>query len=75
MAERELDCSGMNCPMPIVKVSKEARDLEEGDVLKVTSTDPAFGPDIEAWAKKSGNRLESLTESDGKILAVIVIVE
>lgn len=75
MAEKDLDCSGMNCPMPIVKVSKEARDLEDGDILRVTSTDPAFGPDIEAWAKKSGNSLESITESGGTIVAVIKIVE
>jgi TusA-related sulfurtransferase len=37
--DRELDTSGLKCPMPVVKARKEVRTLEPGQVLKVISTD------------------------------------
>ena len=34
-----LDCSGLNCPMPVIKTSKAIKQLEVGQILKVVSTD------------------------------------
>ncbi|MCA9053082.1 MAG: sulfurtransferase TusA family protein [Planctomycetaceae bacterium] len=31
MNTRELDCRGMNCPMPIVEMSKAAKELASGN--------------------------------------------
>lgn len=33
-----LDCSGMLCPVPIVKTSKVMKGLEAGQILKMIST-------------------------------------
>ena len=49
--DKELDTSGLNCPMPVVKARKEVRTLEPGQVLKVVSTDRGSIKDFQGWAK------------------------
>lgn len=53
----QLDCKGLRCPMPIVRVGLAMRQLAAGEQLTVEATDPAFQPDISAWARKTGHRL------------------
>lgn len=50
-----LDACGLQCPGPIMKLSKKIIELTDGDILKVTSTDPGFMVDAEAWCKKIGH--------------------
>ena len=45
----ELDCSGLNCPLPILKTKKAVDKLESGQILKMVSTDPGSCNDVEAW--------------------------
>ncbi|MFN8382484.1 MAG: sulfurtransferase TusA family protein [Anaerolineales bacterium] len=60
-----LDCSGLLCPMPIVKTSKAIKELESGQILKLIATDPGSPPDIEAWSRQTGNELlRSTTENE-----------
>ncbi len=59
-----LDCKGLSCPMPIVKVSKAMKELESGQTLSVEATDPAFIPDIEAWTRKTGHILVHIESGD-----------
>ena len=55
----ELDCKGLNCPMPIVRLSQTMRTLESGQRVAVEATDPAFRADVEAWARRFGHQIES----------------
>jgi tRNA 2-thiouridine synthesizing protein A len=55
--DQELDCSGMACPMPILKTKKAMDALQTGQVLKMVATDPGSVPDVEAWTNKTGNEL------------------
>jgi len=62
---KELDATGLNCPMPILRAKKELKGMGPGEVLKVMSTDPGSVKDFEAFAKQTGNELlESTTEGD-----------
>lgn len=64
-----LDCSGMLCPMPIVKTSKAMKELESGQILKMVATDAGSPPDIAAWSRQTGNELLlSTTNEDGKFV-------
>ena len=58
--EIELDCTGLACPGPIMKLSKTMEDLNPGDVVEVTVSDPGFAQDGPAWAKAHGNTVLSL---------------
>ena len=63
--DRELDCKGLLCPMPIIKVSKEVKTMQVGQILKMVATDPGSIPDMDAWAKETGNELLDARQ-DGK---------
>ena len=52
-----LDCSGMQCPGPIMKVFENVQKMKEGEVLEVMASDPGFIRDIEAWCRRTGNTL------------------
>ncbi|MCC6646729.1 MAG: sulfurtransferase TusA family protein [Polyangiaceae bacterium] len=65
MAVVELDCKGLNCPMPIVKISRAIKALQIGDRLHVLASDPSFKADVEAWAKRLGHTLVEFTETSG----------
>ena len=52
-----IDCSGMQCPGPIMKVFETMRELKDGDVMEVSASDPGFARDIGAWCRRTGNTL------------------
>ncbi|MDD9945747.1 MAG: sulfurtransferase TusA family protein [Myxococcales bacterium] len=66
MATQQLDCKGLNCPMPIVKISKAIKKIGAGDRLEVEASDPAFQADVEAWSKKTGHALVEFTDGEVK---------
>lgn len=62
---KELDASGLNCPMPILRAKKALKELSPGDVLRVIATDPGSVKDFEAFAKQTGNELLESVEEGG----------
>lgn len=56
-ADRELNCKGMLCPLPIIKVSKEIKAMPVGQVLKMIATDKGAPADMQAWSRQTGNDL------------------
>lgn len=50
-----LDCSGLQCPGPIMKVSEAISNMKEHDLLEVSATDMGFSKDIQSWCKRTGN--------------------
>jgi len=62
---KELDASGLNCPMPILRAKKALKELQSGDVLRIIATDPGSVKDFEAFAKQTGNELLESNEEDG----------
>ena len=55
--DKEIDTSGLNCPLPILKAKKALNDMSSGQVLKVITTDPGATRDFEAFARQTGNEL------------------
>lgn len=69
--DRELDASGLNCPLPILRARKALGDMERGQVLRIISTDQGSVKDFEAFSKQTGNPLLSSAEEGGKFIFVI----
>ncbi|MDP7136423.1 MAG: sulfurtransferase TusA family protein, partial [Candidatus Poseidoniia archaeon] len=46
--DRLLDCSGLSCPLPILKTKKTMDGMVGGEVLKMISTDPGSLNDVNA---------------------------
>ena len=57
-----LDCKGLSCPMPMMKLSKAMKGLNSGEILEMLGTDPGKKSDIPKWCEKTGHTL--LEEGD-----------
>lgn len=59
----KVDCCGLQCPGPIMRVYKEIEKINEGDVLEVHVTDSAFSNDIKSWCERTGNTLVGIEKT------------
>ncbi|MFL0796943.1 MAG: sulfurtransferase TusA family protein [Cellvibrionaceae bacterium] len=66
--DQELDASGLNCPMPLLKAKRALNELESGQCLKVIATDPGSQRDIASFAKLAGHDLLHQTEQGDQFL-------
>ena len=52
-----LDCTGLQCPMPVIKTSQAIKEVPVGQILELLATDPGVEPDMKAWTGRTGNEL------------------
>jgi len=69
--DEELDASGLNCPLPILRAKKTLAGMDAGQVLRIVATDPGSVKDFEAFAKQTGNELMESGEEGGKFTFLI----
>jgi tRNA 2-thiouridine synthesizing protein A len=62
----ELDCRGLNCPLPILKTKKAIMGIASGDILKVVATDPGSIPDMAAFSRRTGHQIVEQSEGGGE---------
>lgn len=61
----KVDACGLSCPGPILRLKEAIESVNEGQVLEITSTDPGFVRDAEAWCVSTGNTFLSKDSSKG----------
>jgi len=66
-----LDACGLQCPGPIVKLSGALKEAKFGDIIRISTTDPAFGSDLEGFCRRTGNILLKTESSKGILVAEI----
>ena len=66
--DQELDASGLNCPLPILRAKKTLAGMEANQILRIVATDPGSVKDFEAFAKQTGNELLDSGEEGGKFV-------
>jgi len=66
VADMTLDCTGLICPMPIVKMAKAIKQIEQGQVLQLIATDPGSPADVEAWSRQTGHELLNSAEEGSR---------
>ena len=69
--DQELDASGLNCPLPILRAKKILSDMKSGQTLFIIATDPGSVKDFEAFSRQTGNALISSGEVNGKFNYVL----
>ncbi|OYQ32281.1 hypothetical protein CHU95_15840 [Niveispirillum lacus] len=52
-----LDCSGLKCPMPVLRAARALRSMATGQVLTVTATDKAAPKDFQTFCREGGHEL------------------
>lgn len=66
-----IDAVGLQCPGPILKTFRAMEAIAVGEEIEVTASDPAFGRDIRAWGKRTGNDVLAVETAKGLVRAVI----
>ncbi|MEW6358793.1 MAG: DsrE/DsrF/DrsH-like family protein [Planctomycetota bacterium] len=66
-----VDACGLQCPGPIVKLNKKAKDLDAGAVLEISATDPGFATDLPAWCERTGHEFLSIERDGAKLIGRI----
>jgi rhodanese-related sulfurtransferase/TusA-related sulfurtransferase len=69
--DKALDACGLCCPGPLVQVKTYLDDLKDGQILKVSASDPGFFEDIKVWCKRNNHELVNILRSGGIITAFI----
>ncbi|HEX4883077.1 MAG TPA: sulfurtransferase TusA family protein [Casimicrobiaceae bacterium] len=63
--DRVVDARGLNCPLPILRTKKALNDMQSGQLIRITATDPASVRDFQAFARQTGNELVEHGEDEG----------
>jgi len=56
-ADRELDVTRMNCPLPILKTKAEMAGISSGQVLCVKYVREEYVRELEMFSKQTGNHV------------------
>jgi TusA-related sulfurtransferase len=52
-----LDCRGMSCPAPILRIKEMIQKMAAGEVLEMIATDPGSVRDMDSWSKRTGHEI------------------
>lgn len=75
MSNYQLDARNSLCPMPVIKTQNKVNELEIGDTLEVTCTDPGALSDIPAWCRINGHQIIDSSENNGIVVINIRVGE
>ncbi len=68
---KRLDCNGLQCPGPIMKVNQTLHTMQKGEILQVSATDMGFAKDVETWCQRTGNTFVSKKKQGKEIIVTV----
>ena len=63
--DQSIDARGTACPGPTMELIKAIKTASVGTIVEVLSSEKGTGIDAEAWLKKVGQELVSVTDKGG----------
>jgi tRNA 2-thiouridine synthesizing protein A len=69
--DQTLDCVGLFCPMPVLKVREALKPMRPGQTLEMLADDPSAEADMKSWSARTGNELLAI-ERHGAVLHFLV---
>jgi len=63
--DETLDCRGLTCPMPLLKIKKTISRMQSGQVLEILGTDPGTRNDLPGFARRGGHKFLGEKEDHG----------
>ncbi len=70
-AQFQLDCKGLKCPQPVIRIKKHMNKINSGDSLSVICTDPLAMIDIPHFVATANHKLISKTSNGREYCFVI----
>lgn len=69
--DKKIDCLGLFCPLPILRVREAIAPLAPGQTLEMVADDPAAEADMKSWAARTGHTLLAV-ERHGAVFRFLV---
>ncbi|MCW8887930.1 MAG: sulfurtransferase TusA family protein [Gammaproteobacteria bacterium] len=66
--DNEQDLSGLDCPLPTLRIKAALARMVAGEVLKVTATHPDSSKEIHTFCKQTGHPMIHSSEPIGQYL-------
>ncbi len=63
-ADIEIDLSGLQCPMPLLKAKLALNSMESMQILKVVATDPASEKDFHMFVDQTDHQILDFQKDD-----------
>ena len=63
---REIDASGLNCPLPLLRLKKALQEMQSGEIVRVIATDPAAHLDFGVYSEQSGHQIIEFLKEAGR---------
>ena len=67
MKKEILDATGLLCPLPVLKLRKHLKSMDNGSLITVLADDPAAAIDIPHFCNETGNKLVSKANSENGV--------
>ena len=67
MKKEILDATGLLCPLPVLKLRKHLKSMDNGSLITVLADDPAAAIDIPHFCNETGNKFVSKTNSENGV--------
>jgi tRNA 2-thiouridine synthesizing protein A len=59
-----LDCTGLRCPLPVIRLAQAVQSARPGDVVRLLADDPAALVDVPAWCRMRDQELLGVDQPD-----------
>ena len=69
--DKELDASGLVCPLPILRTKQSLAEMISGQTLKIVATDPGAVIDFQVFSQQTGNELLSLSQTTDAFVFIL----
>ncbi len=69
--DTEIDTSGYNCPLPLLKTKRALAAMQAGERLRVIATDRAAYIDIPVYCEISEHTLVDSSQTDDELVFII----
>jgi tRNA 2-thiouridine synthesizing protein A len=66
-----IDCSGMRCPQPVLKLAVETAETTAGTVVEITGDCPTFEKDIRTFCERRKKTLLAV-RADGTKTVILI---
>jgi len=73
MSKITVDARRLLCPMPVIRVQNQVKELEPGTLVEAICTDPGALSDIPAWARINGHKILETRSSDDEHIILLEV--
>jgi tRNA 2-thiouridine synthesizing protein A len=73
MTRHTLDARHLLCPLPVIRTQNKMKNLNKGDVLVVSCTDPGAINDIPMWCRINGHTVIDTATTNNEISITIEV--